>query len=130
MKFYVVGGSYTDTSFTAIRDGGVETRLGPFATHEEAKAAWQQKAWATVDDAMARWRIEQDATDAKPAFWVVGGSYTSTEFKDIVGGGEETWKGPFDTIDEARALWRSLAWESVDDAHSRWRIEKLARAEG
>jgi len=130
MNFYVVGGSYTDTSFTTIRDGGAETRLGPFPTHEDAKAAWQEKAWSTVDDAMARWRIEQEAADSKPAFWVVGGAYTSTEFREIVGGGEETWKGPFETIDDARALWRSLAWETVDDAHTRWRIEKLARTGG
>lgn len=127
MKFYVVGGSYTDTKFTTIRDGGEELRIGPFATRDEAKAEWQRRAWATVDDALSRWRIEQDEeANAQIAFWVVGGAYTSTEFKEIVGGGPETWNGPFASIEMARSVWQSLAWGSVDDAHSRWRIEKLA----
>lgn len=128
MKFYVVGGHYTDTTFTRTRDGAPELRIGPFATREEAKAEWQRKAWSTVDDALARWRIEQADLIAAPAWWVVGGAYTSTEFREIVGGGEETWKGPYETLEEARAVWRSLAWETVDDAHTRWRIEKLAEA--
>ena len=56
--FWVVGASYKDTSFHDTADGTPEIRLGPFRSFEEAKAAWRAKAMATVDDALARFRIE------------------------------------------------------------------------
>jgi Domain of unknown function (DUF4170) len=58
MPFWVIGGQYTDTRFAEIAGGGAEARLGPFQTYEEAKAEWARRAWATVDDAHARYRIE------------------------------------------------------------------------
>lgn len=58
-EFWVVGGIYTDTSFKAIAGGGEETRIGPFASYEDAKAEWQARAMATVDDAYARFRIDR-----------------------------------------------------------------------
>ena len=55
----MVGVVYKSTAFTETADGSPETKIGPFATHEQAKAVWQQKAWESVDDAHSRWRIEK-----------------------------------------------------------------------
>lgn len=57
--YWVVGGTYTDTRFTETADGKVEERHGPFETYEQAKKAWQEKAWSTVDDCNTRYRIER-----------------------------------------------------------------------
>ncbi|MBC7134432.1 MAG: DUF4170 domain-containing protein, partial [Oceanibaculum nanhaiense] len=57
--YWVVGGIYTDTSFTQMANGGPEERHGPFDAYEQAKKAWQEKAWSTVDDCNARFRIER-----------------------------------------------------------------------
>jgi hypothetical protein len=73
-RYWVVGGIYADTSFTKMQGGGAEQRTGPFVTHEQAKAEWQRRAWATVDDAHARFRIEEEDEQAEPWFWVVGGA--------------------------------------------------------
>jgi hypothetical protein len=56
-SFWVVGCSYRDTNFDEPVSGK-ENWYGPFASYEEAKAEWQKHAWATVDDAMSRFRIE------------------------------------------------------------------------
>ena len=60
-------------------------------------------------------------------FWVIGGEYTDTRFVDIVGGGAETRLGPFATYGDAKAEWARRAWTSVDDAHTRFRIERRSR---
>lgn len=66
-RYWVVGGEYTDTKFKTISGGGKETRLGPFAGYEAAKAAWQARAWATVDSANTRYRIVKEAGSRKAA---------------------------------------------------------------
>jgi hypothetical protein len=109
-KFWVVGGVYADTKFDRMADGGPEARFGPFENHADAKAEWQRRAWSTVDDAHARYRIEEDGGQAAAKFWVVGGS--------------EQWYGPFDSYADAKAEWGRRAWATVDDAHARYRIEK------
>src|SRR5215813_12372088 len=95
-KFWVIGGIYADTKFDRMADGSPEGRFGPFATHADAKAEWQQRAWATVDDAHARYRIEEEDERATARFWVVGGIYSDTRFVESVGGSEQ-WYGPFDS---------------------------------
>jgi hypothetical protein len=122
-RYWVVGGIYTDTSFTKMLGGGAEERAGPFATHDQAKAEWQRRAWATVDDANARYRIEEEDEQAQPWFWVVGGSYKDTQFAEPAEG-EEQWYGPFKTYEDAKGEWQRRAWATVDDAMSRFRIEK------
>lgn len=122
-RYWVVGGEYADTRFEEMAGGGKEQRLGPFASYAEAKAEWQRRAWATVDDANVRWRIEEET--AEPRWWIVGGVYADTSFREPAGGAEQ-WVGPFATYEEAKAEWARRAWASVDDAHARWRIEKLA----
>ena len=122
-RFWVVGGIYSDTTFERMASGGAEERFGPFATHEDAKAEWQRRAWSSVDDANARFRIEEEAAGQTAKFWVVGGVYADTRFVDTVDGAEQ-WYGPFDSYDDAKAEWGRRAWATVDDAHARYRIEK------
>lgn len=127
MPFWVIGGEYTDTRFADVVGGVAETRLGPFATYEVAKAEWARQAWASVDDAHARWRIEEEAADEGAAFWVVGGEYADTHFTRPAPGTAEQRYGPFASYEEAKAEWARRAWASVDDAHTRFRIERRAR---
>ena len=63
--FWVVSGVYTDTRF--VDPVGGEQWHGPFATYEDAKAEWGRRAWATVDDAHARYRIEKCIGDPPEA---------------------------------------------------------------
>lgn len=60
MRYWVVGGEYADATFQKPAPGKAEERLGPFATYEEAHKAWAARAWATVDDALMRFRIVSD----------------------------------------------------------------------
>jgi hypothetical protein len=64
MRYWVVGGEYSDAGFREIAPGKAEERLGPFETYEEAHKAWAARAWATVDDALTRFRIVGDADEA------------------------------------------------------------------
>lgn len=121
--YWVVGGEYTDTGFETPVEGG-ERRLGPYPTHGEAMAEWRRLAWATVDSAHVRYRIEEESA-APMRFWVVGGAYGDTRFEALAEGAER-WHGPFESYERAQAEWRRLAWASVDDALVRYRIERLA----
>jgi hypothetical protein len=60
MRYWVVGGEYSDADFRAIAPGKAVERLGPFSTYEAARQAWAARAWATVDDALMRFRIVGD----------------------------------------------------------------------
>src|SRR5262249_22620023 len=111
------------TRFDKLVGGKPEQRLGPFATYADAKAQWQARAWATVDNANVRYRIEEET--ARPSFWVVGGVYQDTSFREPAGGAEQ-WFGPFDTYEVVKAEWARHVWVSVDDAHCRYRIETLS----
>ncbi len=124
-RFWVVGGLYADTRFERMADGEPEPRIGPFASHDLAKAEWQRQAWATVDDAHARFRIEEEDESRVARFWVVGGIYKDTRFSEPESGAEQ-WYGPFDSYEAAKAEWGRRAWATVDDAHARFRIEKRA----
>ena len=126
-RFWVVGGIYADTGFDRISEGGKEERIGPFQDYAAAKAAWQKRAWETVDNANARFRIEEEG--GEPCFWVVGGSYCDTKFDEPAVGGGEEWYGPFDDYNAAKTEWSRRSWSNVDDAMCRYRIEKLVRGE-
>lgn len=70
-QFWVVGGEYTDTSFTRLAPGKTEERIGPFARYQDAYDAWLVRARATIDDATVRYRIVEEGAssslaDAKP----------------------------------------------------------------
>lgn len=121
-KYWVVGGAYTDTSFTEIAGGGAEERHGPHATADAARRKWAALSMAAVDDAHARYRVVREGGEE---FWVVGGAYTDTDFRTIAQGGAEERIGPFATYEKALEVWRSTAWATVDDGYVRYRIEQV-----
>jgi hypothetical protein len=126
-QYWVVGGRYTGTDFKKIVGGGEEEGFGPFDTYEDAQEEWARLAWATVDDAHARYRIVERAAvgrEARVAYWVVGGEYSDTTFCRIARGGAEEWLGPFESYADAEAEWSRLSWATVDDAHTRYRVLK------
>ena len=57
-EYWVVGGIYADTKFQDIAQGHEAERYGPFASEDDALDKWREKAWETVDDAFAQYRIE------------------------------------------------------------------------
>ncbi len=60
MAYFVVGGEYRDATFTEMAPGAQQERLGPFASYDEAHKIWAARAWATVDNALMRFRIVRD----------------------------------------------------------------------
>jgi hypothetical protein len=124
-RYWVVGGEYSDTTFKTFAPGKQEERLGPFASYEEAQKTWAGRAWATVDDAHSRYSIltEDDGPAAAPRYWVVGGEYADTTFTVPADGKTLERLGPFATPEEAQKAWSGRAWATVDDAHTRYRIE-------
>jgi hypothetical protein len=123
-QFWVVGGEYTDTHFREIVGGGAEARYGPFEAQGAAEAEWQKRSWPGVDNCNTRFRIveTEDKAQAERKFWVVGGEYIDTHFRLIVGGGAETWAGPFATMAAATAEWQQRSWQTVDNCNARFRI--------
>ena len=57
-------------------------------------------------------------------FWVVGGAYTDTHFIEALAPGER-WIGPFADSKAAKAEWATMAWRTVDDCATRYRIERI-----
>ncbi|HEY4164622.1 MAG TPA: DUF4170 domain-containing protein, partial [Dongiaceae bacterium] len=57
-------------------------------------------------------------------FWVVGGIYTDTNFNRIADSGNEERIGPFKDYEAAKGAWQKRAWETVDHANARFRIEE------
>jgi len=57
MQYWVIGGEYKDTTFRELIPGKAEERLGPFPSYEAAHKVWATRAWATVDNALMRFRI-------------------------------------------------------------------------
>ena len=55
-------------------------------------------------------------------YYVVGGEYRDTCFREPVGGNEE-WFGPFTDYEAAKEEWAKHAWQSVDHCTTRYRIE-------
>ncbi|MSP50301.1 MAG: DUF4170 domain-containing protein [Alphaproteobacteria bacterium] len=60
MRYWVIGGEYTDTDFRQIAPGKAEERVGPFASFKEARDAWAGRAFATIDHCLVRYRIVED----------------------------------------------------------------------
>lgn len=59
-EYWVVGGEYADTRFAKLAPGRALERYGPFASYQDARAEWQKRAWATVDDCQVRYTIVED----------------------------------------------------------------------
>jgi hypothetical protein len=122
-RYWVVGGEYTDTDFSHVVAGTAEERLGPYDDYQSAHAAWQARAWATVDNATKRYRIlEVPGPTAPKRYWVIGGEYQDTGFRQLVSGAQEERYGPFPSYDIAHDDWQKRAWATVDTATKRYRI--------
>lgn len=57
-------------------------------------------------------------------FWVIGGEYEDMDFSRPVSGSIEKKIGPFATYAEALAEWKKLAWQTVDQAQTRFYIHE------
>jgi hypothetical protein len=55
-------------------------------------------------------------------YWVVGGEYTNTDFKQVAAGRTEEKLGPFSTFEEARKSWASRAFSTIDHCLIRYKI--------
>ena len=51
-------------------------------------------------------------------YYVVGGRYTDTRFRELFEGTEERY-GPFQTYEQAFAEWRGRMFQMIDDSHFR-----------
>lgn len=55
-------------------------------------------------------------------YWVIGGEYVDTSFRDLAPGKKEERYGPFPTYHEAYQEWSGRARATIDDATVRYRI--------
>ncbi len=121
-RYWVIGGLFTNTDFTEIAPGHKRHRLGPFDDYAEAKAVWRAKSMEHVDEAYARFGIEREASDE---YWVIGGIYTDTNFKEIAPGEEEQRHGPYTDYQTAKEKWWACSSAHIDNAYARFRIDKV-----
>ena len=56
------------------------------------------------------------------SYWIVGGEYEDTSFKNIKSGEELKKLGPFKTYDLAKKEWDKISWEKVDNCCVRYII--------
>jgi len=56
------------------------------------------------------------------SFWVTGGEYASTEFRDMAKGVSPQRFGPFQTYEEARVAWMAHSFAHVDNCNVRYTI--------
>ena len=59
MKFWVVGGEYTDMSFNELVSGS-ECLMGPFLDRDTALFAWRQAAEDTRGNCCIRYTVAQE----------------------------------------------------------------------
>ena len=122
-RYWVVGGEYSDPSFSQQVPGTKEERFGPFDSYKAAHDAWQSRAWATVDNCQRRYRIIEEAPpESQKRYWVIGGDYTDPDFETLLPGTKEERYGPFASYKEAHDMWQSRAWATVDSCTKRYRI--------
>ena len=57
MSYFVVGGTYKDTTFKDLEDNSKEYKSGPFKSYEEAKKHWEKISWENVDNCYTRYII-------------------------------------------------------------------------
>ena len=55
-EYWVVGGSYRDANFAALRDGSAEV-YGPFVTYDDALKSWSQRTERTRSEATTRYSV-------------------------------------------------------------------------
>lgn len=57
MSYFVVGGTFKNTSFKEHEDGSKKEKYGPFNSYEEAKQLWEKISWENVDNCNIRYII-------------------------------------------------------------------------
>ena len=55
-------------------------------------------------------------------FWVTGGEYASTDFREMAKGASPQRFGPFPTYEEARVAWMAHSFAHVDNCNVRFVI--------
>ena len=56
------------------------------------------------------------------AYWVVGGIYKNTEFRELQEGCDLERYGPFSSYEEAKKDWDVRSWSNVDNCFTRYVI--------
>tara|TARA_A100001388_G_C28676213_1_gene454096 strand:- start:510 stop:695 length:186 start_codon:yes stop_codon:yes gene_type:complete len=56
------------------------------------------------------------------SFWVVGGIYKDTKFKELAEGQKLEKYGPFKKYSEAKQKWDYHSWQNVDNCFYRFTI--------
>ena len=57
MSYWVINGTYKDTSFKELEDKQKLQRYGPYNSYEEAKIQWDKISWENVDNCFVRFII-------------------------------------------------------------------------
>jgi hypothetical protein len=57
-------------------------------------------------------------------FWVTGGEYATTDFRELAKGAKPQRYGPFKNYEEAKAAWVAHSWANVDNCHVRFTITR------
>lgn len=55
-------------------------------------------------------------------YWVTGGEYASTDFREMANGAKPLRYGPFTTYEDARSAWLAHSFANVDNCHVRFTI--------
>jgi hypothetical protein len=63
-------------------------------------------------------------TTTMSRYWVVGGEYKTTDFRDMANGKGPQRFGPFASYEQARVVWQTQSWATVDSCHHRFTIVK------
>ena len=56
------------------------------------------------------------------SYWVDGGVYENTDFKDLMEGYDLERYGPFNSYGEAKEEWDKISWMNVDNCNIRYVI--------
>ena len=56
------------------------------------------------------------------SYWVVGGIYKDTSFKELKKGHDLERYGPFNNYNEAKKEWDKISWLNVDNCNARYII--------
>lgn len=127
-RFWVEGGEHADATFLGLAPGKGE-RHGPFATYEDARKVWQSRTMATIDNALARFKVvvgegpsEVTAEAGAKTWWVEGSEYADATFTTLVPGKSVERRGPFASYDAAKKEWQARTMATVDNALMRFRI--------
>tara|TARA_B100001029_G_C14948311_1_gene387249 strand:- start:741 stop:926 length:186 start_codon:yes stop_codon:yes gene_type:complete len=57
MSYWVIGGTYKDTTFKELEDGLKLEKYGPFSSYFDAKKEWNRVSWQNVDSCNTRYII-------------------------------------------------------------------------